>query len=114
MRYKGAECSLRLGTRVRRCHTTRVSTKQSKLTLVVDPSVVRRAKSYASAHQTSVSSLVESYLRNLTAEEAQEISAEPDSWPPTTRSLYGVLAHVGDLDTDELRQQYLRDKYLHD
>ena len=91
-----------------------MNAKQSKLTLVVDPSVVRRAKSYASAHQTSVSSLVESYLKNLTAEEAEGILTDPDSWPPTTRSLYGALAHVGDVDTDELKRRYLRDKYLHD
>ena len=111
---KEARYSLRLGTRAQKGYITRVSAKQSKVTLVVDPSVVRRAKAYASAHRTSVSSLVESYLRNLTAEEAEDISTDPDSWPPTTRSLYGALAQPGDVDTDQLKRRYLRDKYLHD
>lgn len=96
-------------------YTTRVNaSKQSKLTLVVDPSVVRRAKSYASAHSTSVSALVESYLKNLTAADGDDISSDPDSWPPTTRSLYGALADIGGTDTDELKRRHLHNKYLHD
>ena len=94
---------------------TRVAaSKQSKLTLVVNPSVVRRAKSYASAHGTSVSSLVESYLKNLTAAEGNDMSSDPDSWPPTTRTLYGALTGLEGVDTDELKRRYLHDKYLHD
>ncbi len=57
---------------------------------------------------------MESYLKNLTAEETQDISTDPASWPPTTRSLYGALAHLGDVNTDEAKQRHLRDKYLHD
>ena len=91
-----------------------ISSKQSKLTLVVDPSVVRRAKTYASEHKTSVSSLVESYLKNLTSETDLGTSSDPDTWAPITRSLFGSLAELGDVDTDELKYQYLRDKYLHD
>jgi hypothetical protein len=89
-------------------------TLQPKLTLVVDPGVVRRAKSYAATHRTSVSSLVESYLRNLTAEGGLGIETDPDTWPPITRSLYGALADVGDADTEDLRFRYLREKYLRD
>lgn len=90
------------------------ASKQSKLTLVVDPSVVRRAKSYASEHQTSVSSLVEAYLKNLTSDTESDPSSNPDTWAPITRSLFGSLAEIGDVDTDELKYRYLRDKYLHD
>jgi len=90
------------------------TTKQSKLTLVVDPSVVRRAKSYASAHRTSVSTLVESFLKNLTAEEEHDTASDPDSWPPITRSLYGALADVGDVDADDLKRRHLWEKYLRD
>lgn len=104
-----------LVARVTLCYITRVSnSKQSKLTLVVDPSIVRRAKSYASEHKTSVSSLVESYLKNLTAENDTVVSSESDTWAPITRSLFGALADVSDVDTDELKYRYLRDKYLHD
>jgi hypothetical protein len=88
--------------------------KQSKLTLVIDPSVVRRAKSYASQHKTSVSSIVESYLKNLTSESGSDSTSDPESWAPITRSLFGALAEIGDVDTDDLKYQYLRDKYLHD
>lgn len=90
------------------------SSKQSKLTLVVDPSVVRRAKTYASEHKTSVSSLVESYLKNLTSDYDHSMSPDPDTWAPITRSLLGSLRELGDVDTNELKYQYLRDKYLHD
>lgn len=88
--------------------------KQSKLTLVVDPAVVRRAKSWASDHNMSVSSLVESFLKNLTAEGRDVIDPVPDAWPPITRSLFGALAEHGEVDVDELRRKHLSDKYLHD
>ena len=45
------------------------ASRPTKLTLVVDPAVIRRAKSFASSHDTSVSSLVEAYLSQLTADE---------------------------------------------
>jgi hypothetical protein len=100
--------------RVFLCHTARMSTSsQSKLTLVVDPSVVRRAKSWASTHNTSVSALVESYLRNLTEGEGGRIGVDPNSWPPLTRSLFGSLAQHGDTDADALKRKHLTDKYLH-
>ena len=90
--------------------------KQSKLTLVVDPSVVRRAKSYASSHQTSVSSLVEAYLRNLTVDSEDGLSKDPATWPPITRSLLGSIpsGDNADIDERELRSGRLADKYLHD
>jgi len=90
------------------------ASKQSKLTLVVDPTVVSRAKSYASAHSTSVSTLVESFLNNLTAEDVTATSTDPDYWPPITRSLYGALAEQRDVNTDDLRRRHLSEKYLHD
>ena len=87
---------------------------QSKLTLVVDPLVVRRAKSWASTHNTSVSALVESYLRNLTEGESGGIGVDPNSWPPLTRSLYGALSEHGDADADALKRKHLTEKHLHD
>ncbi len=90
------------------------TSKRSKLTLVVDPSVVQQAKTYAAAHKTSVSTLVETYLRNLTADQERDMSFDPSSWAPTTRSLYGALTESGDVDPDTLKRQYLYDKYLHD
>lgn len=60
------------------------SSRQSKLTPVVDPSVVRRAKTWASDHNTSVASLVEALLNNLTTEEQEVTDIDPDSWPRVT------------------------------
>ena len=104
-----------LSTRALSDYTARMRTsKQSKLTLVVDPSVVRRAKSWASAHNTSVSAVVESFLKNLTHEERDPVELDPNSWPPITQSLFGALAQHCGADADELKRKHLRDKYLHD
>ncbi len=90
--------------------------RTTKLTLAIDASVVRRAKLYASTHSTTVSGLVESYLRRITAEEAAENAAEYGQLPPVTQSLLGALtSSEGDeIDADRLREEYLADKYLHD
>lgn len=95
---------------------------QPKLTLVVDPAVVRRAKAYAALHDTSVSTLVEAFLRNLTAESSTDPGNQPASWPPITRSLFGALGGVladgkrddGMADAEALRLAHLSRKYLHD
>ena len=93
------------------------NTKSTKLTLVVDPVVVRRAKSFASAHNTSVSSLVEAYLSQLTADEGgDESNKEFDSLPPTTRALLGSLRgpDSDSFDERETKVRRLTEKYLHD
>jgi len=90
--------------------------KQTKLTLVVDPSIVRRAKSYASSHATSVSAIIEAYLKQLTESDRNDISTDPQSWPPLTRKLFGALHAAGSqgADYDSLRTKYLTEKHLHD
>ena len=88
----------------------------SKLTLVVDSAVVRKAKSFAASHRTSVSGLVEAYLKQLTVAEENARDFNPLDLPPVTRSLYGALRpDAGDVpDTKELRTRRLTQKYLHD
>ena len=83
---------------------------------MVDPAIVRRAKSYASARHTSVSSLVEAYLKNLTLEHDDRPSLDPVSWLPTTKALFGWLSPDEDerLDVDELKRRHLTGKYLQD
>ena len=106
---------LSVAARVLLMYTTRMnSVWQSKLTLVVDPAIVQRAKSYASAHNVSVSLLVETYLKNLTETDEPEPMSHPNSWPPTTRSLYGALADPANTEANELKLSHLRTKYLHD
>jgi hypothetical protein len=63
----------------------------SKLTLSVDENVVARAKRYASRRGVSVSSLVETYLENVTRVE------EPQP-PPILKSLRGSLKGVSEAD----------------
>ena len=114
---KGFLLARRLVARAKLQYNARVATsKASKLTLVVDPAVVRRAKSYASAHDTSVSSLVEAYLSQLTATEDGESIEEIDSLPPTTRALFGALRgpDSDSLDERQIRLLRLTEKYLHD
>lgn len=57
----------------------------AKLTLSVDPDVVRRAKRYASARGTSVSRLVERFLGLLGRPPARTGD------PPVLRRLRGIL-----------------------
>jgi hypothetical protein len=63
----------------------------AKLTLKVDADVIARAKRYAEARRTSVSRLVEGFLRFLTETEDAEAVAKA----PVLRRLRGSLAQRG-------------------
>ena len=73
----------------------------SKLTLSMDPAIVRRAKRFASGHGTSVSQLVARFLDVL----AHPIEETPA--PPVLRRLRGSLkgARVADY-RDHLAEKY--------
>lgn len=79
-----------------------------KLTLSVSGDVVARAKRYAAARGTSVSSLVERYLDVVSRLRA----AEDQRLPPITRRLRRVLAPLKatSYDRDEY-VDYLERKY---
>ncbi len=82
--------------------------RTTKLTLAIDPNVIKSAKSYAASIHTSVSGLVEVYLRHLTSGEETDMSADPATWPPLTRSLHARLRTEGPVpDYDSLRDGYL-------
>jgi hypothetical protein len=78
----------------------------AKLTLSVDPRVIRQAKRYASQHNVSVSSLVESYLNTISAEKPFIPGPQPE--PPVVRRLRGILkaGDIGDY-RDHLAKKYL-------
>ncbi|HLF36167.1 MAG TPA: DUF6364 family protein [Cyclobacteriaceae bacterium] len=59
----------------------------TKLTLVIDKEVIEMAKQYATTNKISLSSLVENYLKTLTA--AKEFSEFELS--ETVRELHGSL-----------------------
>jgi hypothetical protein len=75
----------------------------SKLTLSVDDDVIQQAKSWAAREGTSVSQLVERYLR-----EAATSGAPPDeAAPPVLRRLRGCLKGVD----VEAHRRHLEAKY---
>ena len=58
----------------------------SKLTLTVDPEVVKQAKAYAAGQQQSLSKLVENFLRTLPAS-AEKKGIELTVWLLTWQAL---------------------------
>jgi hypothetical protein len=64
-------------------------TCMTKLTLSVRSEVVRAAKRFARARRTSVSRLVEQFLRGLTE------PARPSEVPPVLRRIRGLLRKGG-------------------
>jgi hypothetical protein len=63
-----------------------------KLTLSVDANVVQGAKRYARLRGTSVSRLVETMLRLVSASEAQDPGVRKGPVPPVLARLRGSLA----------------------
>ncbi|GIK54993.1 MAG: hypothetical protein HND44_01310 [Chloroflexi bacterium] len=76
--------------------------EKKKLTLRVDSQLIEEAKEYASLNNTSVSQLVEVYLRDLSRR--KEIAHTP-----LVQRLTGIIPP--DSDIDDARFQYLLDKY---
>lgn len=78
----------------------------SKLTLTVDPEVVRQAKIYAASQQQSLSGLVENFLRSL--------PVQPDNNEPVLQGAVADLAGIireEDLERLDEYTEYLKDKY---
>ena len=80
----------------------------TKLTLTIEQSVIRRAKKYASQKGRSLSNIVENFLKNITSEEIvpdKEIS-------PLTKSLKGSFKLPSDFEYKKELKKALSDKYL--
>jgi hypothetical protein len=78
----------------------------AKLTLQIDGSVIASAKQFAAARHTSLSKLVENYLKSITRETGQE-----KRLPGVVGELAGLLKGV---DADESRKaqaDHLEEKY---
>lgn len=74
------------------------------MTLTVDREVIERAKHFADQHATSVSSLVEGYLRRISAESARPAGG----LPPLVSRLRGLGRPSG--GPEEYRR-HLEEKY---
>ena len=79
-----------------------------KLTLSVDRHLIDKAKRYARRHDRSLSDLVSSYLRQITADE-QDV----DDVDPLVRDVADEIPIDQVVDLDDARYQHLKDKYLH-
>ena len=78
----------------------------ARLTLYIDDEVVQKAKAYVKSRRTSLSKMVNDYLKTLQTKEKNESSPQA----PLTRSLRGILQdkHL----SEDAYHQYLEEKYL--
>jgi hypothetical protein len=81
----------------------------TKLTLSVEKTVIQNAKLYARRQKRSLSEIVASYLRGL--------SAEPDASEELDPEVMAIADEIPPGRIPELenaRYQYLKEKYLHE
>lgn len=81
---------------------------ESKLTLKLDSTAIKRAKQYIMRHKgNSLSKLVEQYFNSLTSAE----TVREKKLPPIVSSLSGVLKDHGNIDAKKEYTGYLMEKY---
>ncbi len=80
---------------------------KKKLTLVIDESVIERAKRHARSLDMSVSDMVEGYLIEQTSQEVWE----PPSGSVLTRLLGSAPNITSDDNIDDIREKAVREKH---
>ncbi len=80
----------------------------SKLTLSINKEIARKAKEYAKGKGSSLSALVENYLKLLT----QKNRTEDAEYSPVVKSLLGPVSIPDDFDYKNEVSDYLTKKYL--
>jgi len=78
----------------------------TKLTLKLNEDVIEKAKEYAKAKKTSLSSLIENYLQKLTTDKKSKKTITP-----LVKSLSGVISLPKDYDDKKDYIDYLTNKY---
>ena len=78
-----------------------------RLTLSVEKGIVERAKRYAKKHHKSLSHIVTKYLDYLTRDVAPVVDIDTE-----VSDLADEIPMEEFPEVDELRYQYLKDKYL--
>jgi hypothetical protein len=81
----------------------------TKLTLKLDKSVIEKAKEYASAHQRSLSAIIESYLLSLTT--GKNDTGEQIEISSFIKSMSSGTSIPSDLDLKREYADHLADKY---
>lgn len=81
----------------------------SKLTLSMDPEVIKQAKSYAASQQQSLSKLIESYLKTLPHTPERSESEVPLTG--LVAELAGVIKDHSQADEGADYIEYLQEKY---
>jgi len=82
----------------------------TKLTLTIEQSIIEKAKKYARKKERSLSDLIESYLKALTAEE--NITKVENELSPTLKSLKGSFKMSKNFDYKKELSDRLTEKYL--
>ena len=78
---------------------------ETKLTLILEQSVVEKANGIAKARKTSLSKLIENYLQQITTEMADE------EITPLVKSLSGIIKLDSSTDNKASYADYLINKY---
>jgi hypothetical protein len=76
---------------------------KTTLNLRFDKDIIEDAKKYASKRQTSVSEIVESYLKKLTSQNKKKKFASD--------SLIGILKKYKNLTDEEIKALYMKGKH---
>ena len=90
----------------------------AKLTLSIEKEVIEQTKIYAKKQDRSLSKLVETFLRVVSASEKKEVAQTFDSEElhPITKSLRGAFKVPDDFDYDEvlreMKEKRFREKGL--
>jgi len=78
----------------------------AKVTLSINETVLKKAKTFAKNNHTSLSKLFENYLSDITGKEN-----DVDEISPLVRSLSGVLKLPDNFDYKKDKAKYLESKY---
>jgi hypothetical protein len=82
----------------------------TKLTLKLDKNVIQKAKAFARNNNVSLSALVEHYFDSITKKKNLKYL----NLTPTVKALSGSLQPNNKVKPDDVRDEYLIEKYLHE
>lgn len=80
----------------------------TKLTLRLNDTVIKKAKVYARNHKTSLSKMIEAYLDSITTQKDDD---KKISVTPLVESLSGVIDLPADFDYRKEYRDYIEEKY---